>query len=263
MGQLENLEKKRYSISTNYSNPTDESTKQTLRLAFCVAWLGVSPDIRQTMTAHFQPLKSVLNLRTGVPSRDLKAADILPFMKTLDVLADDAVAQAVVLSPASINYGHIRLVIASSVMLTPDLIARHALHKGDVVVSSRGDFVAGLFDEDTAKFAHGAPILAGPLCHVLTTQAWSPVTPEFIVWLLGTEYAKQHMAAAARGSSVSLYSLETIGSLPVPILPLEQQKGIAEAAKAARALRESRIILAEAESDTNNSELCRIAGILS
>lgn len=213
------------------------------------------------MTTHFQPLKSVLNLRAGVPSRDLKAADILPFIKSLDVLADDASAQALVLSPASINAGDIRPVAASPVLLTPSLIARHLLLKGDVIVSARGEFVAGLMDDTTTELAKGSPILAGPLCHVLTTQDWSPALPEFIVWLLGTEYAKQHMAAAARGSSISLYSLETIGSLQVPILPLEKQKAIAEAAKAARALRESRIALAEAESETNNSELCRIAGI--
>lgn len=213
------------------------------------------------MTTHFQPLKSVLNLRAGVPSRDLKAADILPFMKTLDVLADDAVAQTLVLSPAGINSGYVRPVPVPLVMLTSDLIARHALHKGDVIVSARGEFVAGLVDETTAELAKGAPILAGSLCHVLTTQEWSPALPEFIVWLLGTDYAKQHMSAAARGSAISLYSLETIGSLPVPILPIEQQKAVTEAAKAARALRESRIALAEAESETNNSELCRIAGI--
>jgi hypothetical protein len=116
-------------------------------------------------------------------------------------------------------------------------------------------------DETTTELAKGLPILAGPLCHVLSTQEWSPTLPEFIVWLLGTEYAKQHMAAAARGSSISLYSLETIGSLPVPILPSEQQKAIAEASKAGRALRESRIALAETESEANDSELCRIAGI--
>jgi hypothetical protein len=213
------------------------------------------------MTTHFQPLKSVLNLRAGVPSRDLKAADILPFMKTLEVLADDAVAQTLVLSPAGICSGYVRPVPAPLVMLTSDLIARHALHKGDVVVSARGEFVAGLVDETSAELAKGAPILAGSLCHVLTTQEWSPALPEFIVWLLGTDYAKQHMSAAARGSAISLYSLETIGSLPVPILPIEQQKAVTEAAKAARALRESRIALAEAESETNNSELCRIAGI--
>jgi hypothetical protein len=213
------------------------------------------------MTTHFQPLKSVLNLRAGVPSRDLKAADILPFMKTLDVLADDAVAQTLVLSPAGINSGYVRPVPVPLVMLTSDLIARHALHKGDVIVSARGEFVAGLVDETTTELAKGAPILAGSLCHVLTTQEWSPALPEFIVWLLGTDYAKQHMSAAARGSAISLYSLETIGSLPVPILPIEQQKAVTEAAKAARALRESRIALAEAESETNNSELCRIAGI--
>lgn len=213
------------------------------------------------MTTRFQPLKSVLNLRAGVPSRDLKAADILPFMKTLDVLADDAVAQTLVLSPAGINSGYVRPVPVPLVMLTSDLIARHALHKGDVIVSARGEFVAGLVDETTAELAKGAPILAGSLCHVLTTQEWSPALPEFIVWLLGTDYAKQHMSAAARGSAISLYSLETIGSLPVPILPIEQQKAVTEAAKAARALRESRIALAEAESETNNSELCRIAGI--
>ena len=213
------------------------------------------------MTTHFQPLKSVLSLRAGVPSRDLKAADILPFMKTLDVLADDAVAQTLVLSPAGISSGYVRPVPTPLVMLTSDLIARHALHKGDVVVSARGEFIAGLVDETTAQLAKGAPILAGSLCHVLTTQEWSPALPEFIVWLLGTDYAKQHMSAAARGSAISLYSLETIGSLPVPILPIEQQKAVTEAAKAARALRESRIALAEAESETNNSELCRIAGI--
>lgn len=213
------------------------------------------------MTTHFQPLKSVLSLRAGVPSRDLKAADILPFMKTLDVLADDAVAQTLVLSPAGISSGYVRPVPTPLVMLTSDLIARHALHKGDVVVSARGEFIAGLVDDTTAQLAKGAPILAGSLCHVLTTQEWSPALPEFIVWLLGTDYAKQHMAAAARGSAISLYSLETIGSLPVPILPIEQQKAVTEAAKAARALRESRIALAEAESETNNSELCRIAGI--
>lgn len=213
------------------------------------------------MTSHFQPLKSVLSLRAGVPSRDLKAADILPFMKTLDVLADDAVAQTLVLSPAGISSGYVRPVPTPLVMLTSDLIARHALHKGDVVVSARGEFIAGLVDDTTAQLAKGAPILAGSLCHVLTAQEWSPALPEFIVWLLGTDYAKQHMSAAARGSAISLYSLETIGSLPVPILPIEQQKAVTEAAKAARALRESRIALAEAESETNNSELCRIAGI--
>jgi hypothetical protein len=182
-------------------------------------------------------------------------------MKTLDVLADDAVAQTLVLSPAGISSGYVRPVPVPLVMLTSDLVARHALHKGDVVVSARGEFVAGLVDETTAELAKGAPILAGSLCHVLTTQEWSPALPEFIVWLLGTDYAKQHMSAAARGSAISLYSLETIGSLPVPILPIEQQKAVTEAAKAARALRESRIALAEAESETNNSELCRIAGI--
>ena len=213
------------------------------------------------MTTHFQPLKSVLNLRAGVPSRDLKAADIIPILKSMDALADDASAQALVLSPASINAGNIRPAAASRVLLTPSLIARHLLVKGDIIVSARGEFVAGLMDETTTELAKGSPILAGPLCHVLTTQDWSPALPEFIVWLLGTEYAKQHMAAAARGSSISLYSLETIGSLQVPILPLEKQKAIAEAARAARALRESRIALAEAESETNNSELCRISGI--
>jgi hypothetical protein len=208
-------------------------------------------------------MKSVLNLRAGVPSRDLKAADISPFMKTMDALAADAAPQAIVLSPASIISCHIRPAATTPVLLTSSLIARHTLLKGDIVVSARGEFVAGLMDETTAEFAKGVPVLAGSLCHVLSTQEWSPALPEFIVWLLGTEYAKQHMAAAARGSSISLYSLETIGSLPVPILPLEQQKAIAEASTAARALRDSRIALVEAESETNNSDLCRIAGIIS
>jgi hypothetical protein len=207
-------------------------------------------------------MKSVLNLRAGVPSRDLKSVDIPPFVNPLAALLAGAVPQAIVLSPASIISCHIRPAATTPVLLTSSLIARHTLLKGDIVVSARGEFVAGLMDETTAEFAKGVPVLAGSLCHVLSTQEWSPALPEFIVWLLGTEYAKQHMAAAARGSSISLYSLETIGSLPVPILPLEQQKAIAEASTAARALRDSRIALVEAESETNNSELCRIAGVI-
>jgi hypothetical protein len=206
-------------------------------------------------------MKSVLNLRAGVPSRDLKAADISPLIKSMDALAADVALQAIVLSPASISSGRIRPATSTPVLLTSSLIARHTLLKGDIVVSARGDFVAGVMDETSAELAKGSPVLAGSLCHVLSTQEWSPALPEFIVWLLGTEYAKQHMAAAARGSSISLYSLETIGSLPVPILPLEQQKAIAEASTAARALRDSRIALVEAESETNNLELCRIAGV--
>ncbi|MEI7652594.1 MAG: hypothetical protein WCJ96_11370, partial [Verrucomicrobiota bacterium] len=97
-------------------------------------------------------------------------------------------------------------------LLTPQLISRHKLQLGEVIVSARGEFVAGAYDEEAAVQAKGVHALAGPLCHVLTTQEWSPVLPEFIVWLLGTDNAKQHMAAAARGSATSLYSLETIGS---------------------------------------------------
>jgi hypothetical protein len=215
------------------------------------------------MTTHFQPLKSVLNLRAGVPSRDLKAQDIIPFIKSLDALADDAVAKALVLSPACIVEGRVRNSLTAPVLLTPQLISRHKLQLGEVIVSARGEFVAGAYDEEAAVQAKGVHALAGPLCHVLTTQEWSPVLPEFIVWLLGTDYAKQHMAAAARGSATSLYSLETIGSLQVPILPAERQKAIADAAGAARVLREARIALAEAETEANNNELCRLAGIIS
>jgi len=215
------------------------------------------------MTTHFQPLKSVLNLRAGVPSRDLKAQDVIPFIKSLDALADDAAAQALVLSPACIVDGRVRCSQTAPILLTPQLISRHKLEQGEVIVSARGEFVSGIYDKEAAAHAQGVHALAGPLCHVLTTQEWSPVIPEFIVWLLGTDYAKQHMAAAARGSATSLYSLETIGSLQVPILPAEKQKTIADAANAARVLSEARIALAAAESEANNNELCRLAGILS
>jgi hypothetical protein len=69
------------------------------------------------------------------------------------------------------------------------------------------------------------------------------------------------MAASSRGSAISLYNLETVGSLQVPQLSLADQVTIAEASATARILREARLALAETENETNNSELCRLAGI--
>jgi restriction endonuclease S subunit len=143
------------------------------------------------------------------------------------------------------------------------LIARHALKKGDVVVTARGDFTAGLIDMTSIADANGSAILAGPLCHVLSPQDWTQVLPEYLVWLLGTEYAKQHMGAAARGSATALYSLEVIGSLPVPMLSKETQEAIAASSTAGQELYLARRAMADAEFESNNKDLCRIAGIIS
>lgn len=228
-----------------------------------MAWLGVSHDVPHAMKMQFQPLKSVLNLRSGVPSRDIKAAEILPFIKSLDALTPDAAAHAQVVSPGSLASGRVRPGSASQVLLPSMLIARHALKKGDVVVTARGDFTAGLIDMTSIDDANGSAILAGPLCHVLSPQDWTQVLPEFLVWLLGTEYAKQHMGAAARGSATALYSLEVIGSLPVPILPKETQEAIAATSSAGLELYLARRAMADAEFESNNKDLCRIAGIIS
>lgn len=228
-----------------------------------MAWLGVSHDDPHAMKMQFQPLKSVLNLRSGVPSRDIKAAEILPFIKSLDALTPDAAAHAQVVSPGSLASGRVRPGSASQVLLPSMLIARHALKKGDVVVTARGDFTAGLIDMTSIDDANGSAILAGPLCHVLSPQDWTQVLPEYLVWLLGTEYAKQHMGAAARGSATALYSLEVIGSLPVPILPKETQEAIAATSSAGLELYLARRAMADAEFESNNKDLCRIAGIIS
>lgn len=228
-----------------------------------MAWLGVSHDVPNAMKMQFQPLKSVLNLRSGVPSRDIKAAEILPFIKSLDALTPDAAAHAQVVSPGSLASGRVRPGSASQVLLPSMLIARHALKKGDVVVTARGDFTAGLIDMTSIDDANGSAILAGPLCHVLSPQDWTQVLPEYLVWLLGTEYAKQHMGAAARGSATALYSLEVIGSLPVPILPKETQEAIAATSSAGLELYLARRAMADAEFESNNKDLCRIAGIIS
>ena len=215
------------------------------------------------MKIQFQPLKSVLNLRSGVPSRDIKAAEILPFIKSQDALTPDAAAHAQVVSPGSLASGRVRPGSASQVLLPSMLIARHALKKGDVVVTARGDFTAGLIDMTSIADANGSAILAGPLCHVLSPQDWTQVLPEFLVWLLGTEYVKQHMGAAARGSATALYSLDVIGSLPVPILPKETQEAIAATSSAGLELYLARRAMADAEFESNNKDLCRIAGIFS
>jgi len=204
------------------------------------------------MNNTFNPLNTQVNLRSGLPARDLKK-----------VTGSDDLVQVRVLSPASIYAGRVLQVETPLIALPREVVIRHALKEGNVVVSARGEFVAGLVEGNPTKLTGGVPLLAGPLCHTLTCErkGAEALTPQFLTWLLGTEYARQHMAAASRGSAISLYNLETVGSLQVPQLSLADQVTIAEASAAARILREARLALAETENETNNSELCRLAGI--
>lgn len=208
--------------------------------------------VLRTMKKPFQPLNTQVILRSGMPARDLKK-----------VTGSDDLVQVRVLSPASIFAGRVLQVETPLIALPREVVARHALKEGNVVVSARGEFVAGLVDGNPTKLTGGVPLLAGPLCHTLTCErkGGEGLSPQFLAWLLGTEYARQHMAAASRGSAISLYNLETVGSLQVPLLPIAEQVAIAEASSAARILRQARLALAETEAETNNAELCRHVGI--
>jgi len=204
------------------------------------------------MKNTFHPLNTKVNLRSGLPARDLKK-----------VAGSDDLVQVRVLSPASIYAGRVLQVETPLIALPREVVARHALKEGNVVVSARGEFVAGLVDVNPAQLSGGVPLLSGPLCHTLSVERKDDedVSPLFIAWLLGTEYARRHMEGASRGSAISLYNLDTVGSLMVPQLSIATQLAIAEASVAARILRETRLALAETENESNNAEICRLAGI--
>lgn len=204
------------------------------------------------MKSTFHPLNTLVLLRSGLPARDLNKVT-----STVDQV------QVRVVSPASISGGRLLGVDSPLLNLPRDVVARHAIKEGSVVVSSRGEFVAGVLEADTYELTAGDPLVAGPLCHVLTLdpKATLALSPGYLAWLLGTEYARQHMVASSRGSAVSLYTKETVGSLLVPVLDIKTQLRIFEASKATRVLRDARMALAEAESETNNADLCRLAGI--
>jgi len=211
-----------------------------------------SPLRRSSMKSTFHPLNTLVLLRSGLPARDLNKV----------TSAVDQV-QVRVVSPASISGGRLLGVDSPLLNLPRDVVARHSIKEGNVVVSSRGEFVAGVVETDPSELTGGVPLVAGPLCHVLTLdpKAPQPLSPGYLAWLLGTEYARQHMVASSRGSAVSLYTKGTVGSLLVPVLEMKTQRGIYEAAKATKLLRDARLALAEAESETNNADLCRLAGI--
>lgn len=204
------------------------------------------------MKITFHPLNTLVILRSGLPARDLSKV----------TSAVDQVPVRVV-SPARISDGRHLEVDTHLIPLPREVVARHAIKEGNVVVSSRGEFVAGLVETDPSELTAGVPQVAGPLCHVLTIDPKAPhaLYPGFLAWLLGTGYARQHMVASSRGSAVSLYTKETVGSLLVPVLEMKTQRGIYEAAKATKLLRDARLALAEAESETNKADLCRLAGI--
>ncbi len=206
------------------------------------------------MPQPFQSLKSLATLRAGVPARDLKVGD-----ESVELI------DARVLTPAFIRGGRIQQVTSQVVALSRDVVTRHAVRRGNVIVTARGEFLAGLVDVEPSELTSGLPLLAGPICHVVTCDergaAASELAPEFVAWLLGTEYARAHMAAASRGAAIPLFSLEAIGSLPVPVPAMQEQRHIAKVAQAGRLLREARISLAEIESAANESDLVRLVGI--
>ena len=204
------------------------------------------------MQNTFQPLKTMVSLRSGLPARELNKAT-----------SSDDLVHVRVLTPTSLIAGRVVQVETNMVALPREVVGRHSLKEGNVVVSARGEFVAGVVEGEPMKLTGGVPLLAGPLCHVLTCERTlgEVISPQFVAWFLGTEYARQYMASASKGSAISLYNLEAVGSLLVPQLPADSQVAIAEAATVSRNLLEARIALAEAEVETNNAELCRLVGL--
>ena len=99
---------------------------------------------------------------------------------------------------------------------------RHLLRAGDLLFRSRGRRNGAVLVSDGI----GPAVLAAPMLLIRPHG----VLPEYLCWFLNAPATQTGLAAVAEGTSVQMISAEALKDLDVPLPPVAQQRGIAEAA---------------------------------
>lgn len=90
------------------------------------------------------------------------------------------------------------------------------LHEGDMLLTSRGSFRAGV-----ARF--DVPAVASSSLFTLRLRDKSYL-PEFLALYLNSGQAQSYMTQSAKGATIQSLSISDLAGLSIPVLPIERQK---------------------------------------
>jgi type I restriction enzyme M protein len=90
------------------------------------------------------------------------------------------------------------------------------LQKGDILLTSRGSFRAGV-----ANF--NVPAVASSSLFTLRLRG-KLYLPEFLALYLNSGQAQSYMTQSAKGATIQSLSISDLAGLSIPVLPIERQK---------------------------------------
>ena len=98
---------------------------------------------------------------------------------------------------------------------------KHYLHKGDVlVVSKGGDFFAVVYNEEYS------PAVASSIFLVIRNPDLDKVVPEYLSWYINHPKTQHFFKSVSKGTSLSTINKGHLASLEIPLPSLEKQKKI-------------------------------------
>lgn len=137
---------------------------------------------------------------------------------------------------------------------------RYFAQEGDILVSSRGSKGASI---KIAVLTSTSDIPVVPSANVSVLRVdTSKADPLFIAEFLKTKAGQILLQSRQAGTTLLLLSLKDLGSIEMPLPPLQEQKSIAKKIEKARKAYENKIRLAKAELEEVEEEVREAMGVL-
>lgn len=171
-----------------------------------VKWLGEIP-------AHWETakLKVVARVQTGL---------------TLGKRYDEELVDVPYLRVANVQSGYIDIADLATISVPPDVVRRHALRKGDVLLTEGGDF-----DKLGRGYVWDASV--EPCIHQNHVFAVRPqrerLSPVFLAWLTSSLYGRAYFTATStQSTNLASTTATKVGNFPIPLPPKAEQMRIEE-----------------------------------
>ncbi|UJH90564.1 restriction endonuclease subunit S [Antarcticibacterium sp. 1MA-6-2] len=100
-------------------------------------------------------------------------------------------------------------------------VEKHYLHKGDVLVASKGnDFFAVVYNEEYS------PAVASSIFLVIRNLDIHRVVPEYLSWYINHPKTQHFFKSVSKGTSLPTINKNYLASLEIPLPSIEKQKKI-------------------------------------
>lgn len=100
-------------------------------------------------------------------------------------------------------------------------VEKHYLHKGDVLVASKGnEFFAVVYNEEYK------PAVASSIFLVIRNLEHNTINPQFLAWYINHPKTQHFFKSVSKGTSLPTINKVHLASLEIPLPSIEKQKKI-------------------------------------